>query len=80
MIANSFFEYFRLVRLPVLHGLNGRAMTDRFLRQMVVVQPDIALERGFQIVAAAEVVRAQDLGNAAVEALDHAVFGAAPAE
>ena len=55
-------------------------MADRFLGQMVVVQPDIALERGFQIVAAAEVVRAQDLGNAAVEALDHAVFGAAPAE
>ena len=50
MLANSFLEDPRLVRLPILQGLDGRAMTDRLLGQVVVVQPDIALERGFQIV------------------------------
>jgi len=61
------------MRLPILHGPNGRAMADHFLGQVLVVQPDIAFERGFEVVAAAEVVCTQDLRNAAVEALDHAV-------
>lgn len=44
----------------------------------MAVGPDIALERGFEVLAAAEEVRAQHLGDAAVEALDHAV-GLGPA-
>jgi hypothetical protein len=46
--------------------------------RVMVVQPDIALEHGFEILAATEMVRTQDLGDAAVEALDHAV-GLGPA-
>jgi len=78
MIAKGLLEYLRLVRLPIRLGLDGRAMADRFLGQVLVVQPDIPLERGFQVVTATDVVRAQNVSNAPVEALDHPV-GLGPA-
>lgn len=46
---------------------------------MLVVQPDVALERGFQIRAALEVMASQHFGDTAVEAFGHAV-GLGPAD
>jgi hypothetical protein len=43
------------------------------LWDVMIVQPDIALERGFQILGADEAVGVEHLGNTAIEALDHAV-------
>ena len=48
-------------------------MAQSLLRQMMVVEPGIAQERGLQFLSGTEVVGAQQIGDATVEALDHAV-------
>ena len=58
---------------PSLHGLDGGLLVECFLRQVLVVQPDVARERGFQIRATLEVVASQHLADATMEAFDHAV-------
>jgi len=40
---------------------------------MVVVEPDVAQQRGLQVLGAIVSPRGQHLGDAAIEALDHAV-------
>ena len=42
------------------------------LRQVLVVETDIALQGGHQVLGAVEVMRREHLGKPAVEALDHA--------
>jgi|GEM_PF-5652228 hypothetical protein len=63
----------RVPLIPVLHGLKGRATLECCLRQVMSIQPNVAHERAFEVFAASEVVAAQHLFDAAVEALDHAV-------
>jgi hypothetical protein len=48
-------------------------MVESLLDELVVVEPDIAFERLLQIVPALEVPRTEHLGDASVEAFDHAV-------
>ena len=48
-------------------------MTQRALPEVVVVEPGVAFERGLQILARAEVRGRQDVADAPIEALDHAV-------
>jgi hypothetical protein len=43
------------------------------LRELLVVEPDIAVQRGFQFLTGSEMVALQHLLDPAVEALDHAV-------
>jgi len=43
------------------------------LRELLVVEPDVAVQRGFQFLARAEVVALKHLLDPAVEAFDHAV-------
>lgn len=43
------------------------------MRQLLVIQPDIAVQRGLQLLAGSEVVALQHFLDASVEALDHAV-------
>ena len=43
------------------------------LGQMLVVEPDEAVQRRLQIMCAVEAVRLEHLGQAPIEALDHAV-------
>ena len=63
--------------------MHGADMTQSLLRQMVVVKPGIAQERGLQLLAGAEVVRAQQIGDAPIETFHHAIglgpFGACQA-
>ncbi|OOH87652.1 hypothetical protein BMF38_04260 [Comamonas kerstersii] len=53
--------------------MNWGFVPQCLLRQVVVIQPDKPVQRLFQILCAVEVVRAQYLTQAAMEALDHAV-------
>jgi len=48
-------------------------MPQSLLWQMMIVQPDITQDRRLQFFTGTEMVRAQDIGNAPVEALHHAV-------
>ena len=48
-------------------------MAQSLLGQVMVVEPGIAQERGFQFLAGAKVMGAQQVGDAAVETLDHAI-------
>jgi hypothetical protein len=43
------------------------------LRQLLVVEPDVTVQRALQLLAGPEVVALQNLLDAPVEALDHAV-------
>lgn len=51
----------------------GADMTQRALGDVTIVEADIALEGIRQVLPGTKAVRRQDLGNAPVEALDHAV-------
>lgn len=59
--------------LPVSESLNGSEMAQGPLRNVVVVQGDVAVQGGFQIGRDVEVMGLQHLLDAAVEALDPAV-------
>jgi hypothetical protein len=48
-------------------------MPQGFLWQLVIVQPDIPQDGGLKFFAAMEVMGAQDVGDAPVEAFNHAV-------
>lgn len=56
----------------MLQGLDGCAVIQRPLWQVLVVQPEEAVQRGLQVMGAVESVRAQHQGQAPVEALHHA--------
>ena len=60
-------------RSPGLEGLDGGSVVERFLWEMLVVEPDVAMQGCLQVSGAVEVVGAQDLRLAAVEALEHTV-------
>ena len=47
-------------------------MAKRLLREMMVVKPGIAQQRGLQVLGAVEAMGGQDLGDPTLEALDHA--------
>ena len=51
-------------------------MPQGFLWQLVIVQPDIPQDGGLKFFAAMEVMGAQDVGDAPVEAFNHALVGA----
>lgn len=69
-VAWLFPEQSRLAIVPVLHRLQGRFAVKGCLRQLLVAEPDIAVERGLQVLAGSEVVGLQDLLDPAVEPLD----------
>ena len=64
--------------VPALQGLCRGLGVQGLLGQVVVVERHVAVQGLFEIVAGAEVVRAQQVGDAAVEALHHAVGLRAP--
>lgn len=59
--------------LPPFHRLDRRLVVQGFLRQMLVVRPDVAQQRFLQVLCAVEMMRTQHLLNPAVEAFDHSV-------
>ncbi len=73
MIVRSFFEELRLVPMPVLERVDGRSAFQDGLRELAVVEADVAQDRLFQILSGAEAVALQDVLDPAVESLDHAI-------
>jgi len=59
--------------LPPFEGLNRGFVLQGFLRQVFVVQPDVAMQSLFQVLRAVEVMRPEHLFEPSVEALDHAI-------
>lgn len=43
------YEEFRMSLLPLFERLDGSHVIEGFLRQLLVVEPDVAVERGAQI-------------------------------
>ncbi|MPN18767.1 hypothetical protein SDC9_166130 [bioreactor metagenome] len=73
MIAYVLQEQLRGFHLPALECLNRRVVPQRFLRQVLVVQPHKAVQRLLQILGTVEVMRAKHLAQTAVESFDHPV-------
>lgn len=59
--------------VPLLEGLDGGDVAERLLWQMLVVEPDVAMQRRLRVLGAVEVVRPEHLHEPPVEALDPAV-------
>jgi hypothetical protein len=68
-----FLEQIRLEFVPALHGLQGYPAAQGGLRELLVVEPDIAVQRDLQFFPGTEMVALQHVFDATVEALDHAV-------
>ncbi len=63
---------------PSSHGGDWGEVVKVLLDQMLVVEPHVSMQRLAQFLGTAEVVCAQHLFEAAIEALDHAVGLRAP--
>lgn len=59
--------------MPFFHRLQGRLATQGSLRKLLVVEPDIALERCFQLFARSEMMAFLHCPDATVEPLNDAV-------
>jgi len=73
MIPDLFDEELRPFLLPLLHRLDGRFVSERPLRDVVIVEVRIALEQGLEIGMAVAVMGGEDIGDTPVESLHHAV-------
>lgn len=61
------------ISVPLLYGLHGRLAFEGRLRQLLVVQCHVTHQGLLQVLSAVEAVCFEDVGNASVEAFDHAV-------
>ena len=57
--------------MPVLERVDGRSALEDGLRQLAVVEADIAQDGLLQVLAAAETMALQNVLDPAVEPLDH---------
>ena len=73
MITKCFNKKLGLFLLPIFQGLEGSAMPQGALREMVVVQMHVALEQHVEVLRVRTVMGGQDLFDPPVEALDHPV-------
>ena len=67
------FEAFRALLLPVLECLNWRDVSERFLWDLVIVEPNVAGEGVRQVLSGIEAGGGEHLGDASVEAFHHPV-------
>jgi len=58
---------------PFLHGLKRGFAAQRSLRQLMMVRGHVAMQGRPQVLARLEVMGLQDVADAAIEALHHAV-------
>jgi hypothetical protein len=73
MIVRPFREELRLLVMPVFQGVDGRSALQHGLRELAVVEPDVAQDGLLEVLAGAESVALQNVLDPAVEPLDHAV-------
>ncbi|MFT5870931.1 MAG: hypothetical protein ACI8TF_003062 [Paracoccaceae bacterium] len=55
-VVRLFLEPLWFEIVPVFHGLQGRLAAQGGLRQLLVVEPDVAVQRGLQLFTGSEVV------------------------
>ena len=60
--------------MPVLERVDGRSALEDGLRQLAVVEADIAQDGLLQVLAAAETMALQNVLDPAVEPLDHTII------
>jgi hypothetical protein len=63
MIVRPVLEDLGLLVMPILEGVDGRSAFQDGLRELAVVEPDVAQDRLLQILAGAEAVALQDKGK-----------------
>ena len=73
LLVDPFDEQIGLFSLPCLQGLNGGSMFQSALRNMVVVGRQIQRQCGLQVACRRETRLLDQVADAPVEALDHAV-------
>jgi hypothetical protein len=73
MIDRFFLKEFRFDPVVLLELGNGRDMAEILLGDVLIIEVEIALQGGFQVTGGGEGGGFQHLGDAAVEAFDHAV-------
>ncbi len=73
MITRIFFKKLGLLWAPLLERLERRFVVQVLLRDMVIIQVDEVSEGCLQGGGRVEAVGAQHVGDAAIEAFDHAV-------
>jgi len=73
MITRLFSEQIGFFSVPPFHGIHGASVTESLLGQVMVVEPDVAKQRGLQVLCAIVSPSSQHLGDTAIETLDHAV-------
>ena len=72
-IIDAFLERIGVFLVPVFQGLNGRKVAQRFLRNVLIIDLGVKFNSIGQVTGRIEAGGGQDLGDATVEALDHAV-------
>jgi hypothetical protein len=72
-IINMLFEQGGTFLLPILQGLDGRDVAQCTLRDGVIIESSVTKDRVFETLGRIEAMGRQDLADAAIEALDHAV-------
>lgn len=73
VIVRAFPEELRLLTIPFLEGFDGCSSLEDGLRQLAVVEVDVAQDGLLQVVAALEPMALKNILDATVESLDHAV-------
>ena len=72
-VMDPFFEEVRLFLVPVFHGLKGSDVAQRLLRDVLIIDLDVAFNGSGRMLGGAEAGSGQDVGDAPVEAFDHAI-------
>ena len=72
MIVWPLLEELRPPVMPVLEGADGCSALQHGLRELTVVEADVAQDGLLEVLAGAEAVALQHVLDPAVEALDHA--------
>jgi len=72
-IVRLFLEQLRFDFVPVLHGLQWRLAAEGWLREFLDIEPEISVHGHLLFFAGSEVVALEDVLDATVEPLNHAV-------
>ena len=59
--------------MPFFEGLNGGQVMEGLLGQVLVVEIEVTVDRGFQVHRVLEVVGSEKLGESSAQAFDHTV-------
>ena len=73
VIIRSLREEVRLLAIPIFERVERRSAFQDGLRKLAVIKADVAQDRLFKVLARTKAVALQDVLDAAVEPLDHAV-------